>query len=83
VALPGETMRARHGLAILNRVGLTDLIARDKDDYVAIAARLGRDADLRRQIGARVAANKSALYGDRAPLDAFASWLDHVARDER
>lgn len=81
VTLPGETMRARHGLAILNRIGLGELIARDKNDYVAIAARLGSDPAWRQDIGARIAARKDALYGDRAPLDALASWLETVTRE--
>ena len=82
VTLPGETMRARHGLAILNRIGLTDLIARDKNDYVAIASRLGQDPGLRQQISARISASKAALYGDRVPLDALAAWLESVARGD-
>lgn len=81
VTLPGETMRSRHGMAILNRIGLGELIARDKQDYVAIAARLGRDPALRQDIGGRIAARKDALYGDRAPLEALAAWLESVARD--
>lgn len=81
VTLPGETMRARHGFAILNRIGLSELIARDKNDYIAIASRLGRDPALRQDIGARIAAGKGVLYEDRAPLDALAAWLETVARD--
>jgi predicted O-linked N-acetylglucosamine transferase (SPINDLY family) len=81
VTLPGDTMRSRHGLAILGRIGMTDLIARDKDEYVAIAARLGCDVAWRRDVGRRIAERKDALYGDRAPLDALAAWLESVARD--
>lgn len=82
VTLPGETMRARHGLAILNRIGMSELIARDKKDYVAIAARLGNDAALRQEISGRIATRKPALYGDRVPLEALATWLDNVARGD-
>lgn len=79
VTFAGETMRARHGLAILGMIGMTDLIARDKAHYVEIATRLGRDPDWRQEITTRIAARKDALYGDRAPLDALAAWLESVA----
>lgn len=81
VTLAGETMRARHGLAILGMIGMTELIARDKAQYVEIATRLGHDPDWRQEITTRIAARKDALYGDRAPLDALAAWLEAVAGD--
>jgi predicted O-linked N-acetylglucosamine transferase (SPINDLY family) len=74
-------MRSRHGLAILKMIGLDDLIAREKADYVAIATRLGRDPAWRAEIGNMIAARKNVLYGDRAPLDALAAWLEKVARE--
>ncbi|MEO5337516.1 MAG: tetratricopeptide repeat protein [Magnetospirillum sp. WYHS-4] len=40
VTLPGDLMRGRHSKAILERAGRPDLIARDADQYVEIAARL-------------------------------------------
>jgi predicted O-linked N-acetylglucosamine transferase (SPINDLY family) len=81
VTLAGETMRARHGLAILGMIGMTELIARDKAHYVEIATRLGRDFAWRQEITTRIAARKDALYGDRTPLDAFAAWLESAAAD--
>src|SRR3546814_3809795 len=59
---------------------LTELIARDKDEYVAIAARLGRDAAWRGEISRRITERKDVLYGDRAPLDALAAWLESATR---
>ncbi len=81
VTLAGETMRARHGLAILGMIGMTELIARNKAQYVEIATRLGRDPVWRQEIAARIAARKDALYGDRTPLDALAEWLESATRD--
>ena len=40
VTLPGETAISRGGRSILTNAGLTNLIAKDTDHYVAIAARL-------------------------------------------
>lgn len=43
VTLPGPTMRSRHTAAILRELGITDGIARDRDDYVGQAIALGLD----------------------------------------
>lgn len=58
VSLPGERMAARTGLSILGAAGLDDLVARDADDYVGIAAALMEDGarrnDLRASMRARL-----------------------------
>ena len=46
VTLPGVTIASRQTISMLNNVGVVDTIARDRDDYVAIAARLAGDLDL-------------------------------------
>jgi predicted O-linked N-acetylglucosamine transferase (SPINDLY family) len=43
VTLPGETFASRHSFSHLSNVGLTETIARDRQDYIAIAARLAGD----------------------------------------
>ena len=47
VTLPGPFMRARQSAVMLSIAGVPELIARDADDYVAIAVRLATDADWR------------------------------------
>ncbi|CAO3419153.1 tetratricopeptide repeat protein [Azospirillum doebereinerae] len=47
VALAGDRHAARVGMALLTRVGLTDLIATDPSDYRRIAASLATDAPRR------------------------------------
>jgi predicted O-linked N-acetylglucosamine transferase (SPINDLY family) len=81
VTLPGALMRGRHGSAILTMMGATETIAKSADDYLAIAARLGRDVAWRAAVKVRVAANKHRLYGDRACIVALEDFLDRVARD--
>lgn len=63
VTLPGEPMRARHSAAILERAARPDLIARNEEDYVAIAVRL---AECRERIVA-----PERLYDDPAPVRAL------------
>jgi protein O-GlcNAc transferase len=43
VTLAGPTAVSRSGLAILSKVGLTELVAKSKADYVALAIALARD----------------------------------------
>ncbi len=58
VALAGVMHAGRVGVTLLKNVGLESLVARDTDDYVAIAAGLARDParveTLRRELRSRV-----------------------------
>ncbi|MDR3212779.1 MAG: tetratricopeptide repeat protein [Azoarcus sp.] len=45
VTWPGEHLSARMGKAILENVGLHELVAKSADDYVDIAVRLARDRE--------------------------------------
>jgi protein O-GlcNAc transferase len=64
VTLPGKFMRGRHSYGFLAQLGITDTIACDKDEYVGIAVRLGRDCEWRTQIIERMKANYARLYSD-------------------
>ncbi len=43
ITCPGETFAGRHALTHLTNIGLTETIARDPEQYVAIAVELGRN----------------------------------------
>lgn len=43
ITYPGETFSSRHSLSYLSTIGLTETIARDFDDYAAIAVTLAQD----------------------------------------
>lgn len=79
ITCPGRTFASRHSLSHLSNAGLAELVARDREDYVAKAAALAQDlprlADLRAGMRERVA---------RSPLcDAprFASNFQAALRD--
>ncbi|MFA6046462.1 MAG: tetratricopeptide repeat protein [Phycisphaerales bacterium] len=44
IALAGDTHRSRVGVSLLNTVGVPELIAKDADDYVRLAAALANDS---------------------------------------
>ena len=75
VALPGRFMRGRQTQAMLKMLGVSELIASDRETYVATAVGLARDraaaADLRRCIQA----GHGQLY-DRS--EATATLADHL-----
>lgn len=75
VTLPGRPMRARQSAAMLAQAGVPELVARDADDYVAIAARLAEDGAFRGDCAARLDAGAARVFDDPAPLAAFADWL--------
>lgn len=78
VTLPGAVMRARHTAAILTRLGVPELIACDRADYVAIAAKLGHEPAWRAAIMAKIAARSAVLYDDPDPVTALAAWIEQV-----
>jgi predicted O-linked N-acetylglucosamine transferase (SPINDLY family) len=72
---PGTTMRARHAAALLTQMGLTETIAPDAGQFVALAVRLGEDAAWRRHLGAETLARRGRLFDDPAPLRSLERFL--------
>ena len=65
VSLAGSSHVARVGVSLLNAVGLSDLVAEQSEDYIAIAVKLAADQErlrrLRTSLGARM---KTSVLGD-------------------
>jgi len=75
VTLPGDFMRGRQSYAMLKAMGLDELIARDKTDYVAIALRLGTDAAWRKEIQQRIAQNTGKVFENNLPVKELEQFL--------
>jgi predicted O-linked N-acetylglucosamine transferase (SPINDLY family) len=73
-------MRGRHSYAILRMLGITETIAASPGEYVDIAVRLARDPAWRTAIRDKIAANRSSILADPAPVRALEDWLDEVVR---
>lgn len=80
VTCPGRTMRTRHTLAMLELIELPELIARDEDEMIAIAARLAGSADLRAELRARIEARKHRLFDDRRVVASLEDFIVTNAR---
>jgi CRISPR-associated protein Csy1 len=78
VTLPGALMRGRQSAAMLAAIGLDELVTADRDAYVAKAVALGRNADLRRDVRARMQSRREALFGRDEPLRALEDFLERA-----
>jgi predicted O-linked N-acetylglucosamine transferase (SPINDLY family) len=81
VTLPGKLMRGRQSYAIFTQLGVTDTIARDEEDYVAIAARLGSDRAWRDSVVEKMIANSPRLYSNRECVDGLETFLRQAVRE--
>lgn len=79
VTLPGAFMRGRQSLGMLRLIGMEELVARDGDDYVRLAARLCRDRPWRDGLSARIVARSGALFDQREPVEALEAFLESAA----
>lgn len=80
VTLPGPLMRGRQSMAMLNGMGLSELVAHEPAKYCEIALRLGTDKAYRASISARILDNRHRLFDDAAPTVALAAHLIALAR---
>jgi protein O-GlcNAc transferase len=75
VTLPGRLMKGRLASAALTQLGVLETIARDKEDYVDIAVRLGIDRDWREHLIRKMAERESSLFSDTKSVVALEEFL--------
>lgn len=75
VTLPGPFMRGRVTSGCYQQMGIPDLIAKDTEDYVRIATRLGQDKAWREEMSAMIKDKAGALFEIRAFIDGIAAFL--------
>jgi protein O-GlcNAc transferase len=80
VTLPGNMMRSRHSMAFLTMMGLTETIASNLEEYMAVAVRLALNANWRQQIRQKIAATKDRLYRDMTCIKALEEFLESAIR---
>ena len=83
VTFPGELMRGRHSMAVLKMMGIEEMIASSKEEYLQIAIRLGTDVEYRQQISQLIAQNKHKLYNDLKPVRALEEFLFDVVGKQK
>jgi predicted O-linked N-acetylglucosamine transferase (SPINDLY family) len=76
VTLPTSQMRGRHTIAMLEVLELPELIARDREDYVAISLRLLRDEAYHARLRETILERRHLLFDDEEVSRAFRSFVD-------
>ena len=75
VTLPGEFMRGRQSYGMLTLMGLSELIAKDTEEYIAIALRLGGDPVWRQEIRQRISKNIDKVFENEEPVKELEKFL--------
>lgn len=78
VTLPGNFMRGRQSMAMLEILGLPELIVANPAEYVAKATQLAGDIDLRQEVKERIISAHSKLFNRSEPIQALADNLQRI-----
>jgi predicted O-linked N-acetylglucosamine transferase (SPINDLY family) len=79
VALPGRFMRGRQSAAMLEAMGLAELVARDANDYVRIAVEAAGDRERNAGLRAAIARERGVLFDRPEAIAALQSALLELA----
>ncbi len=80
ITYEGEFMRGRLASAVMQRLGLPELIARNTEEYLALAVSLATDSTFNQRIRARLRECKAVLFRDHAPIEALEQFLIQTLR---
>lgn len=80
ITCPGGFMRGRHSAAILTLMGVDETIAKDVETYVALAARLAGDAELRAELRNRMIQGRERLYRHDIAVRSLENVLEAAVR---
>lgn len=76
----GRFMRGRLASGILNRMGLSELVAGNKQDYVEKVVRMVQDSPYREGMRKRIVEDRHILFEDYEPLHALEDFLLRTVR---
>ena len=79
VTLPGRFMRGRQTAAMLGAMGLGELVAASRDEYVRIAVEAARDRDRNAALREAIARSRGALFERHEPIAALGEALLEAA----
>jgi protein O-GlcNAc transferase len=80
VTREGRFLRGRLASGVLRRMGLQELIAQTKTDYVNLVVRLATDHDYQAHIRHEIEQRRSVLFDDPSAMGPFQDFLASVAR---
>jgi len=80
VTLPGGLLRGRLTHAMYRQMGYSDLLAKDSDDYIRIALRIGTDPGERSAARAAILDSCGVLYDDQPIVRELEDFWEQAAR---
>jgi len=81
VTCPSEFMRGRHSYGILHRLGVTETIAKDPQDYIELAVKLAQNPAWRQSIIKRMQHRLGDLYDDRVCVQGLEAFYRQVVEN--
>eukprot|EP00808_Paulinella_micropora_P001755 g39210.t1 len=81
VTLPHEMLFGRHTAAYYRIMGITDLIATDRQHYAELAVRVATDAPFRQRIQEHIKAHSHLLFHRNATIPEWARFLKEAAEN--
>jgi protein O-GlcNAc transferase len=82
VTLPTRLQRGRHTQAMYQRMNILDCVAKDPDDYIRIAVRLGTDRTYAREIRQRILERNHVLFENREVVKEFERFFIEALREK-
>lgn len=83
VTREGRFLRGRFGSGILKRMGLSDLVARTDEEYIALAVKIAADPVFRGEFRDLIDEHRHVLFNDAAPVKALEAFLADAVRAAR
>ena len=80
VTLPGQFMRGRQTMAMLQQAGVPELIASSRSGYMDMAIAIASDTTARETLRARLADGSNAVFDQQAPIRALGETLAALIR---
>lgn len=75
VTCDGRFMRGRFASGILKRLGMPELVTENKQEYIALAAKLIKDVEFHASVRECIVARRGTLFRDQAPIRALEEFL--------
>jgi len=79
VTLPGDYMRGRQSAAMLRLMGADALVARSRDEYLALVERLAQDGSWRESLRQRLRNAQGELFGRTDALQHVFAFFEREA----
>ena len=83
VTLPARYLGSRWTLAYYSIMGVLDLVAKDENEYVETAVRLGTDLNYREKVRFKIQNNMHKLWRQTDAVDEWSKMLERMARFDR